>query len=87
MQDYRFGRQFNGFPFCKTCGLHVYQDLYGPPQHIVDSMPEQRKEVVRKMLDIKPLNVRCFDEVDLEGWGVQRSDEGTAGYEATILSL
>lgn len=50
-------------------------------------MPEQRKEVVRKMLDIKPLNVRCFDEVDLEGWGVQRSDEGTAGYEATILSL
>lgn len=85
MREYRHGRKFNGFFFCGICGIHTHQNLYGPPQD--ESWPEKRKEFVRRMLDIKPLNVRIFEEVDLNNSDVKRLDEGTDGYEATVLGL
>ena len=37
--------------------------------------------VYRKNMDIQPVNVRALDGVDLRGLEVQRSDEGTEGYD------
>ncbi|SMQ51059.1 unnamed protein product [Zymoseptoria tritici ST99CH_3D1] len=86
-QDYSFDRKFNGFPFCKTCGIHVYQHLYGPPQAIIECMPEDRQQAVRQMLDIQPVNVRVLDNFVLSNHNVAREDEGTEGYESTVLGL
>jgi hypothetical protein len=84
-QDYSFGRKFNGFPFCKTCGIHVYQNLYGPPKSVVEAMPESRRQAVQKMLDMQPINVRVLDGFDLDRCEIKREDEGTNGYEIEAL--
>ncbi|KOS19993.1 hypothetical protein ESCO_005593 [Escovopsis weberi] len=86
-QEYRFGREFTGHPFCKTCGAHVYMNLYGPPQHLVDGFPEEKKAQVRAMLDLKPVNVRHLENVDLGALAIERNVEGTDGYERDVLGL
>lgn len=85
LTDYRFGRRFMGHPFCKTCGVHVVINVYGPPQHVIDRLPEDRKKMVAKKLDLKPVNVRALDGVDLSLLKIERSDEGTHGYERDVL--
>ncbi|KAI8211283.1 Centromere protein V [Colletotrichum sp. SAR 10_66] len=79
-QEYQYGRKFNGAPFCKTCGVHCFGNLYGPPQSIVDRLPEAKKEFVRKQLEIQPLNVRVLNEVDWEELDIKWANEGTEGY-------
>lgn len=34
-----------------------------------------------KNLDLRPLNVRALDDVDIWALKIQREDEGTEGYE------
>jgi hypothetical protein len=78
--DYRFGRMFNGTPFCQTCGVLCFQNLYGPPKEVIDRLPEAKQEFVAKQLRIQPLNIRVLDGVE---WGlikVKKEDEGTKGY-------
>ncbi|EPE10835.1 glutathione-dependent formaldehyde-activating enzyme [Ophiostoma piceae UAMH 11346] len=87
VQDYRFGRRFMGHPFCKTCGVHVYMNVYGPPQQVIDRLPEEKKEMIRKNLDMAPVNVRVLDGIQLDGLTVARTDEGTDGYEKSVLGL
>ncbi|EFX00282.1 glutathione-dependent formaldehyde-activating gfa [Grosmannia clavigera kw1407] len=90
-QDYRFGRRFMGHPFCQTCGVHVYMNVYGPPQHVLDRLPEERKALVRRNLDIAPVNIRVLDVhgspsgLDISSLPVQRTDEGQDGYEIDVL--
>lgn len=79
-KDYIFGRKFNGHPFCKTCGVHVYMNLYGPPKGVIQGLPEEKKEFVKKMLGIQPVNIRALDNVDWTDIKVLRSDEGAEGY-------
>jgi hypothetical protein len=79
-QDYTFGRRFNGHPFCKVCGVHVFMNLYGPPKELVHGWPQQRQEMVAKMLDIQPINVRVLEGMELAALTVVRTDEGTEGY-------
>jgi hypothetical protein len=76
-----------GFPFCSTCGVHVYMVVYGPPQHIVDRLPEDKKEFVRKNLHLQPVNIRVLDGVDLGTSNIKRSDIGTEGYEENVLKV
>ncbi|KAF2718537.1 hypothetical protein K431DRAFT_287561 [Polychaeton citri CBS 116435] len=87
MQEYRFGRKFNGNPFCRFCGVHVYLNLYGPPQEVVDRLSIEKQEYIRRMLDVKPVNIRTLDTIDVEDLDVVRSNEGTEGYEATVLGI
>lgn len=87
VQDYRFGRRFMGHPFCKTCGVHVYMNVYGPPQSVIDRLPEEKKIMVRQNLDMTPVNVRVLDGIQLGGLSVARTDEGTEGYEKSVLGL
>lgn len=87
MQDYRFGRQFMGHPFCKACGVHVYMHVYGPPQHVVDRLPDDKKTLVRKNLDVAPINIRILDKIRVGALAVARTDEGTEGYEKDVLGL
>jgi hypothetical protein len=77
---YRFGRKFNGYPFCKTCGVSCFGNLYGPSQDVVYRLPEAKKEFVRKQLRIQPVNIRTLDGVDWDGITINKSDEGTEGY-------
>jgi hypothetical protein len=71
--------------YCKTCGVHVFSNIYGPPINIFDRLPPERKEnalkVYRKNIQLQPLNVRAMERVDLSSLEINRTDEGTKGYE------
>jgi hypothetical protein len=62
----------------------MYGSIYGPPQHVLDAIPRERKErvmaLVRKNLRLQPASVRGLDEVDLKDLIISRSDCGTDGY-------
>lgn len=77
---YAFGRKFNQAPFCKTCGVACYGVPIGPPQEVVDKLPEAKKEFVEKLRRIQPLYVRAIDGVEWDDIHVEQSDEGTEGY-------
>ncbi|KAI7776810.1 hypothetical protein LA080_004403 [Diaporthe eres] len=78
---YAFGRKFNQAPFCKTCGVACYGVPVGPPQEVVDKLPEAKKEFVEKLRRVQPLYVRAMDGVEWDEIHVEQSDEGTEGYE------
>ncbi|KAJ4387452.1 hypothetical protein N0V93_008044 [Gnomoniopsis smithogilvyi] len=80
---YAFGRKFNQTPFCKTCGVAIYGVAVGPPQSIVDKLPEEKQKFVEQQRRIQPLYVRAMNGVDWDNIKVQRNDEGTEGY--TVL--
>lgn len=77
---YAFGRKFNQNYFCTNCGVACYGLPVGPPQEVVDRMPEDKKAFVEKQRRIRQLSVRAMNGVE---WGeikIDRSDEGTEGY-------
>ncbi|KAK1496635.1 glutathione-dependent formaldehyde-activating enzyme [Colletotrichum tamarilloi] len=78
--DYQFGRKFNGSPFCRTCGVHCFGNLYGPPKELVAKLPEARQEFVRKQLEIQPLNVRVLEGLEWDSVNIEWSNDGTEGY-------
>ncbi len=80
-RDYLFGRKFGSQSFCRGCGVVVFQKLYGPPRHVVDAWPEARQEMYRRKMDVLPLNIRALDGVEWDELEIQRSDEGTDGYD------
>lgn len=77
---YAFGRKFNQTPFCKTCGVACYGLPIGPPQALVDTMPEEKQKFVERLRRIQPLYVRAMDGVEWDEITIERSDEGTGGY-------
>lgn len=81
--EYVYGRRFIGTAHCKTCGVAVFMDVYGPPLSAFDGLPPERRERVMAAYHanraLQPLNVRALD-VDLATLPVQRADEGTEGY-------
>lgn len=87
--EYLTGGKFTGSTFCKTCGVHVFSNVYGPPISVFDKLPPERKEkalaVYHKNMAMQPLNVRTIEGVDLDKLRplTKREDEGTEGYELT----
>ena len=79
-EDYKFGRKFNGTPFCKTCGGHVFCNLYGPPEAVVQRLSAAKQEMVKKQLEIQPVNLRALDGIEWSDLTIQTSDEGQEGY-------
>ncbi|TKW55792.1 hypothetical protein CTA1_4255 [Colletotrichum tanaceti] len=79
-QDYKFGRGFNGSPFCRICGVHCFGNLYGPPAEVVGRLPEATQEFVRKQLEIQPINIRVLDGVEWDKIDIKWKNEGTEGY-------
>ncbi|KAK2041946.1 glutathione-dependent formaldehyde-activating enzyme [Colletotrichum somersetense] len=79
-RDYKFGRGFNGWPFCRTCGVHCFGNLYGPPKEIIARLPEAKQEFVRKQLEIQPLNIRVLDGVEWDRINIKWSNDGAADY-------
>ncbi|KAI7779142.1 hypothetical protein LA080_001304 [Diaporthe eres] len=71
---------------CKTCGVQVFTNLYGPPTTVFDKLSPERKayalEVYHKNTSLQPLNVRAVEGFQLlsETININRSDEGTEGY-------
>jgi hypothetical protein len=57
----------------------------GPPISVFDKLPPEKKENALKVYDknmqLLPLNVRAMEEVDLSSLEINRTDEGTTGYE------
>lgn len=78
---YAFGRKFNQAPFCKTCGVACYGVPVGPPQDVVNNLPDDKKEFVEKLRRVQPLYVRAMDAVEWDEIHVEQSGEGTEGYE------
>ncbi|KAF2429068.1 hypothetical protein EJ08DRAFT_671193 [Tothia fuscella] len=82
---YLIGRKYSGRVHCKTCGVHVFSNIYGQPMSIFDALPAERRENALKLyhqnMQTQPLNVRAMEGVDLTILEIERSDLGTAGYE------
>jgi hypothetical protein len=83
--EYLPGRKYSGQVYCKTCGVHVFSNIYGPATSIFDKLPPERKEVALKLyhknMQLQPLNVRAMEGVDLNTLDINRFDVGTGGYE------
>ncbi|CCF33092.1 hypothetical protein CH063_05349 [Colletotrichum higginsianum] len=79
-QDYKFGRGFNGSPFCRICGVHCFGNLYGPPEEVLARLPEAKQDFVRKQLEVQPLNIRVLDGVEWDRVDIKWKNEGTEGY-------
>ncbi|KAI1861460.1 uncharacterized protein JN550_010840 [Neoarthrinium moseri] len=77
---YSFGRKFSGKRFCGSCGVNIWDDLYGPPKELVATWPEARQAMVARNLSIRPLSVRALDGVEWDQLKIERADEGTEGY-------
>ncbi|KAF3762730.1 hypothetical protein M406DRAFT_264248 [Cryphonectria parasitica EP155] len=82
--EYKKAPGYSGISHCKTCGVMVFSNIYGPPISIFDKLPAERKElalaVYHKNLNLKPLNVRTVEGLDLGSITIERTDEGTDGY-------
>ncbi|KAK1757777.1 Mss4-like protein [Echria macrotheca] len=82
--EYRYGSKFNGIAHCRTCGVVVFTNVYGPPLSVFDRLPAERKEralaVYWKNMALQPVNVRVLDGVDLGALTIQKTDEGAEGY-------
>ena len=70
---------------CKSCGVHVFSNMYGPPISVFDRLPPERKEnalkVYHENMRLQPLNARAMEGVDLSVLKIRRTDEGTEGYQ------
>jgi len=84
-QEYRWGNKYGGSPFCTTCGVNVFANVYGPPQSVLDAIPPARKEramaLYHKNMNLQPLNVRALDGINLGELDVAKHNTGTEGYE------
>jgi hypothetical protein len=82
--EYLPGRKFVGSVHCRTCGVHVFSNIYGPAISVFDSLPPERKanalKAYHENMKLQPLNVRAMEGVDLSLLNITRSDEGTEGY-------
>lgn len=71
---------------CKTCGVQIFTNLYGPPITVFDKLPPERKayalEVYHKNMSLQPLNLRAMEAFQQlsETIKIKRTDEGTEGY-------
>ncbi|KAJ6437719.1 glutathione-dependent formaldehyde-activating enzyme [Purpureocillium lavendulum] len=82
------GRKWGGVVHCSTCGVFVFNIIYGPPLSIFDKLPPERKaralEAYHRNVSLLPLNLRAVEglhrEVQLGSVGVERADEGTEDY-------
>lgn len=83
--EYRYGQKFTGLAHCRICGVLVYKTVYGPPITVFDRLPAERREralsVYFRNMELQPLNVRTLEGVNVDTLVLQRSDEGTEGYE------
>lgn len=77
---YAFGRKFNQFPFCKTCGVACFVIPLGPPPDVVNRLPAEKQAFVESLRRIRPLYVRAMSGVEWDEIRPVRSDEGTEGY-------
>ncbi|ROV88746.1 hypothetical protein VMCG_10077 [Cytospora schulzeri] len=77
---YAFGRKFNHGHFCSTCGVSCYGVPVGPPQEVVDKLPEDKKAYVEETRRVRQLSVRAMNGVEWDEITINRSDEGTEGY-------
>lgn len=62
-------------------------NVYGPLQSVIDELPEETQKLVKKNLDLKPVNVRVLEGVELGCLKFDRSNEGTDGYELDVPGL
>jgi hypothetical protein len=82
--EYRRGNGYSGTAHCKTCGVTVFSNVYGPPLSVFDRLPAGKREqalaIYRRNMALQPLNVRALDGVDIATLHIERTDEGTEGY-------
>lgn len=54
--------------------------IHGPPKEIVDTWPEARKELIKKNVNLFPVNLRVMNDVEWDELKIERSKEGAVGY-------
>ncbi|KAH8657660.1 glutathione-dependent formaldehyde-activating enzyme [Xylariales sp. PMI_506] len=61
-------RKWGSAVSCKTCGIHVFTNIWGPPLSTFDKVRPERKalvlEVYYKNIKLLPLNVRSMEDFE-----------------------
>ncbi|KAJ6789439.1 hypothetical protein PWT90_00240 [Aphanocladium album] len=69
---------------CKTCGVHMFANIYGPPLSFLDKVAPERLSLVMdsyvQNMNMQPISVRVFDDVDMSTVKVDYDHCGTEGY-------
>ena len=80
------GRKWGSVVHCKTCGVFVFTNIYGPPISIFDKLAPERKaialETYHRNIKLLPLNVRTMENFEcVHGeLSINKVDEGAEGY-------
>lgn len=77
---YQFGRKFVTHHFCKTCGVPMYMRFQGPPKEVLETMPEDRQNEIKKRTNMVPVNLRVLEGVDWDELNIEVVSQGTDGY-------
>lgn len=74
-----------GPAFCKTCGVHMFGNIYGPPISNFDKLAPERipivLEIYAKNMNTQPVPVRTFDGVDFASLTINYDPCGAEGYK------
>lgn len=83
--EYLWNAKLGGPAMCKTCGVHMFGNLYGPPISAFDKLPAERLpiviEIYAKNMNMQPICVRVMDDIDMSTLKIDYDDCGTEGYK------
>ncbi|KAI1409676.1 glutathione-dependent formaldehyde-activating enzyme [Hypoxylon sp. FL1857] len=74
LKTYLFGSMLWGKPFCKICGVSVHNQSPSLTEEELNAMPEDRRDFIRGGLDLTPINLRIFNDLDVEDLNVGHYD-------------
>ncbi|KAJ2978605.1 hypothetical protein NQ176_g3722 [Zarea fungicola] len=83
--EYLWKARMSGPAMCKTCGVYMFSNIYGPPISFFDKLPPERVPIVMDTyvtnMNLQPVSVRVFDDVDISTLKIEYDDCGTEGYK------
>lgn len=63
----------------------MFSNIYGPPISFFDKLPPERVPIVMDNyvtnMNMQPISVRVFDDVDISTLKIEYDDCGTEGYK------
>ncbi|XXG98559.1 hypothetical protein Hte_004884 [Hypoxylon texense] len=78
LETYLFGSKMFGKTFCKTCGVPVHNSVQPITEEQINQLPEENREFIRGAKEIKAINVRLVDGLNVKDLNINQFD----GYNA-----
>ncbi|KAI1142300.1 glutathione-dependent formaldehyde-activating enzyme [Hypoxylon sp. FL0543] len=71
---YLFGSMLFGKTFCKTCGIAVHNQVQPITEDELNAMTEERRNFIKGGMEMTPINLRLFNDLDVEDLNVAHFD-------------